>query len=199
MNKYEELKDNLTKHDFKFYYFKNHQDLNEFLLEENEKDNSFYFGGSMTLEEMGTYDLLNEKEYNVNWHWKDNEKVNNKTKYDTKVYLTSTNAITMDGKLVNMDGVGNRVASMINGYDKVYVITGVNKIVENVEKGLERIKNIAAPLNAKRLDKKTPCVKTGKCMDCNTEDRICCAEVILHRNPMNSNVIVCLIEEELGY
>lgn len=197
--KYSKIKESLEKNGFEVYLFSGKEKINEFILKENNKDKSLYFGGSKTLDELKTYEYLNEKDINVNWHWREEEGKKNKTIYKNKIYITSSNAITEDGKLVNMDGIGNRVSSMITGYDKVYVLVGKNKIVENVEAGRERIKNIAAPLNAKRLERKTPCVKTGKCMDCDSSDRICCAEVVLHRNPMNSNVIICLIDENLGY
>jgi hypothetical protein len=117
----------------------------------------------------------------------------------TDVYLTSTNALTLDGKLVNMDGAGNRVASMIFGHKRVYVIVGKNKICKDYEEASKRIKNVAAPKNAKRLNTNTPCRFTGSCNDCSSPDRLCNVEVILHRNPAGSNVNIFLIDEELGF
>ncbi len=198
-NKYMKIVKKLEKHGFETYLFNNGKEVNEFLLDKTKGDYSTTFGGSMTLLDLGTYDLLEENNYNVNWHWKNGGLKNNKDLFDKRIYITSTNALTEDGKLVNMDGVGNRVASMITGYEKVYVVVGKNKIVKDVEAGIERIKNIAAPLNAKRLNKKTPCAITGKCTDCDSPDRICCAEVVLHRNTMDSNIIICIVDEELGY
>ena len=124
------------------------------------------------------------------------------------IFLTGTNAITVDGKLVNIDGRGNRVAPMIFGPDKVIVITGVNKIVKDVDEALERIHKVTAPLNAKRHVMKhhgtelsdLPCVKTGNCSDCNHDYRICRYTVIVEGTmfPQNGRINMVLIGEELG-
>lgn len=195
----ENLMKNLLRHEFKFHSFKTREEFSKFILGDIDRNTSIYFGGSKTVDELGLFESLNEEGYNVNWHWRKDEDSKNKIIGDRKYYITSSNAVSRDGKLINMDGVGNRVSAMITGYDRVYVVVGRNKLVDTVEDGRERIKNTAAPLNAKRLKTKTPCVKTGRCMDCDSEDRICRAEVILHRNPSNSDIVVCLIDEELGY
>lgn len=193
------LEKKLIENGFDFYNFKNSRDFNSFLVEDIDKSISIYFGGSKTVDEIGTFEYLNNKGYNLNWHWREGKELRNKTVSEEKYYITSSNALSQDGKLINMDGLGNRVAAMIRGYERVYVVVGKNKLVEDVEAGRERIKKIAAPLNAKRLRKDTPCVLTGVCMDCRSRDRICRAELVLHRNPMDSKIIVCLIDEELGY
>ena len=100
-------------------------------------------------------------------------------------YFTSTNAITENGELYNVDGNGNRVAAMLYGPDKVIVIAGVNKIVKNVEEAINRNKEIAAPANAKRIGTNTPCKTTGYCMDCYSPDRICC-EYTSYKKTKNS-------------
>ena len=113
-------------------------------------------------------------------------------------YFTSTNAITEDGELYNVDGNGNRVAAMLYGPDKVIVIAGVNKIVKNINEAISRVENLAAPANAKRLNRKTPCVITGKCMNCNSPERIC-REYTVIRKPAPNRIFILLLNENYGY
>lgn len=116
------------------------------------------------------------------------------------VYLTSTNAITMDGELVNIDGVGNRVAAMCFGPNKVIVVAGANKIVENEEAAIARIKTDACPPNCIRLDKQTPCALTGKCGQCLTPGQTICSYTVTTRfNSIPDRVHVILVNEVLGY
>ncbi len=124
------------------------------------------------------------------------------------VFLTGTNAVTLDGKLVNIDGWGNRVAPMIFGPEKVIVVVGVNKIVKDVNEGIERIRQVAAPMNAKRHYLKhhieefgnLPCARTGICVDCNHDSRICRYTVIIEGSMMRQKgrINVVLVGEELG-
>ncbi len=171
----------------------------EDLLRKIPADATIAFGGSMTLKELGLYETLKEKGYDVKWHWVDKEDNLLKTIRTRTVYITSSNAITEDGKLVNMDGNGNRVASMFFGHEDVYVICGENKIVPDVPAAFDRIRKIAAPLNAKRLNVKTPCVHTGECTDCDSPERICNVETIMHKKPGMTNVHIMIIKETLGY
>ena len=153
----------------------------------------------MTLKEMGLYELLKDEGYDVKWHWVDKEDNILKNVRTRQIYITSSNAVTQDGKLVNMDGNANRVASMMFGHNDVYVICGENKVVENLEAAAARIRNTAAPMNAKRLNVKTPCVSTGYCTDCDSPERICNVETVLHKKPAPTNIHVMLIKENLGY
>ncbi len=128
--------------------------------------------------------------------------------FSTDIFLVGTNAVTLDGKLVNTDGWGNRVSAMIFGPDKVIVVAGVNKIVKDVNEALERIRNVAAPMNAKRHYLKhhrpefgdLPCVRTGRCVDCNHDWRICHHTVIIEGTTIREKgrINVVLIGEELG-
>ena len=128
--------------------------------------------------------------------------------FSSDVFLTGTNAITLDGKLVNIDGHGNRVSTMIFGPRKVIVVAGANKIVKDITEALERIQNICAPMNAKRHYLKhhhsafgeLPCVRTGKCADCKHEWRICCYTVVIEGSmgPDRGRINVVLVGEELG-
>lgn len=114
-------------------------------------------------------------------------------------YFASANAITEDGKIFNVDGNGNRVAAILYGPDKVVLIVGVNKIVKNIEQAVARNRAISGPANAKRLNLSTPCIKTGQCMECNIEDRICCEYTVIkrQRNPKRMHVI--FINDTLGF
>lgn len=190
----------LSKNGFCVKEFNNIEDVKTYLLEKINIKESVAIGGSMTIDDMNIYEELKQRGTNVYWHWKvENKKLELEKAKTADVYLTSTNAITLDGKLVNMDGNGNRVTSMIYGHERVYVIVGKNKIVRDYKEARERIKNIAAPLNAKRLKIDTPCRFTGKCSDCDSKDRICNIETILHKNPGNTQIYVYLVNEELGY
>jgi hypothetical protein len=111
----------------------------------------------------------------------------------TDVFLTGTNAITEDGKLFNIDATGNRVGAMFIGPKKVLVISGVNKIVKDIQAAEERLRGWAAPQNAKRLNKKTPCTETGVCGDCSSPDRICNIYVSMAKRPTRTEIVVVLI------
>ena len=115
------------------------------------------------------------------------------------VFLTSTNAITEDGRLVNTDGTGNRVAAMMFGPKKCIIIAGENKIVADAHAALQRIRKIAAPQNNKRLNRPNPCVQTGECMDCQGPTRICNMTTTLHKKPPASDIHVIVVGESLGY
>lgn len=115
------------------------------------------------------------------------------------VFLTSTNALLQDGRLVNTDATGNRVAAMIFGPKKVIVLTGTNKIVASLEEARERIRATAAPANNKRLNRPNPCVKTGYCVDCQGPSRLCNVDTIIHKCPPASDIHVWIAGEELGY
>lgn len=117
----------------------------------------------------------------------------------TDIFLTSVNAISESGEMVNIDGTGNRVAGSLFGHEKVYFVAGINKIAPTLEEARWRARNIAAPMNAARHGYKTPCaVKEDKCYDCNSPDRICCGEMIYHRKMRFIDMEVVLIGESLG-
>lgn len=193
-------KNSLLKNGFKAQVFSSSQEAKEALLNDIGLDESIAFGGSITLNDLGLYEEFKNRGNDVYWHWKvDDKRAALDSAVNTDIYLCSTNALTLDGKLVNMDGTGNRVASMIFGHKRVYVIAGKNKICKDYNEARERIKNIAAPLNAKRLNVNTPCKFTGKCNDCNSPERICKVETVLHENPGGTEIIVYIVNEDLGY
>lgn len=115
------------------------------------------------------------------------------------LFVTSSNAVTMDGQLVNLDGLGNRVGGITFGPKRVVLFIGRNKICEDLETARQRVKNIAAPANAVRLQKKTPCTKTGYCMDCSSPGRICSVWSIMEKCLPAGRIHVLLINEDLGF
>lgn len=162
------------------------------------------FGGSMTLDEMG---MLTALRHDPNIRLIDRATATSpeeiKQMYHDALsadyYFMSTNAITVDGELVNIDGTGNRVAALIYGPENVIIMAGMNKVAANVDEALSRVHNTATPMNCKRLDKKTPCAATGVCSDCLSPDCICNQVVITRRSGIEGRIKVILIGEELGY
>lgn len=162
------------------------------------------FGGSITLLETKILDYFNTKDYNLLDRYKEGltaEDIKNlfRKTFFADVFLTSANAITKKGEIYNVDGTGNRVAATLYGPDKVIIIVGKNKIVNNLEDAIERNKNISAPKNCVRLNKKTPCVKIGYCLDCNSEDRICNEYTLIKRQNDPDRIHIIIIDKELGY
>lgn len=164
-------------------------------------------GGSVTLREMGLPRILKERGNRVADHWAARQRNASpqeimeirRLHLNSDVFITSTNAVTETGELVNIDGSGQRVAAMIFGPKKVIVIAGVNKIVKDVDEGLWRARNVAAPMNAKRLHRETPCTVTDACNDCDSAERICNVTTLIHRRPRNTDITIILVGEKLGY
>ena len=157
------------------------------------------FGGSVTLEQMGLFETLGEHN-TVHWHWKQTPDAARAAAAGAEVYLSSVNALAETGEIVNIDGAGNRVASTLYGHKKVYFVAGRNKVAPTYEEALWRARNIAAPKNAQRLNRKTPCAVRGdRCYDCKSPDRICCALSVQWRAMMGAEAEVILIDQELGY
>jgi hypothetical protein len=161
-------------------------------------------GGSMTLFETGVIDFLKNGKFNyLDRYQKDlsreqTEKIF-RDSFFADAYFVSTNAVTEDGELYNVDGNGNRVAAMIYGPKSVIVITGYNKIVKDREDAISRVKNIAAPANAARVGSPTPCAKTGECVNCNCDAKICCSYVLLGKQRVKGRIKVIIVGEPLGY
>lgn len=193
---------NFKKNGFYGEYFENITLLNEYLLKEIEVGMSVGVGGSKTIEESKIVDDLLLRGNKVLWHWLSDESSRMETLLLAStgdVYLSSSNGITCDGKIVNIDGLGNRISSLCYGHKKVYIVVGVNKISEDIRSSIERIKTKACPKNAERLNLNTPCRYTGKCYDCSSKDRMCNITCILDKQPMNGNITVCIVNDLLGY
>ncbi len=195
--------ENLKRNGFGVLYCENREKAKKSILSSIGPSESVGFGGSITVEKLGFYEDLKERGNPVYWHWyaspSESRKEILKAAAAADVYLAGTNAITEEGALVNIDGTGNRISAMLYGHNKVFLVAGTNKIARNTEEAIIRIKNVACPANAKRLNLDTPCAKTGKCMNCNSADRICMATLIINRQPGGNPVTVFLIDEDLGY
>ena len=171
-------------------------------LSENIHGKTVGFGGSVTLESMGLYDKLalnNEVFYHGRLPGGKTRLDVCREARDAQIYLSSVNALAKTGEIVNIDGNGNRIASILFGHEKVYLVIGENKIADDLHSAIWRAKNIAAPKNAKRVKAKTPCAATADCSDCDSNNRICRAMMILYAPPLHSNFEIILIHEELGF
>ncbi len=161
------------------------------------------FGGSLTVRSLGLVDLVKERGATAIDHWQlglSKEEIHDLRvrQLTCDLFLTGTNAVTEGGELVNMDGMGNRVNAMTFGPKKVIVIAGSNKIVADVHEGIERIKKVAAPMNARRLNLPLPCAESGRCHNCKSEQRICRILSILEKKPGGTNFSVFFLNEDLG-
>lgn len=159
-------------------------------------------GGSVTVRDLGLYDRLRAHN-TVYWHWQaapgEEPAAIYRGAQEAEVYLSSVNGLAETGEIVNIDGMGNRVAAIQYGHRKVYFIVGANKLAPNREGALFRARNTAAPMNARRLNRKTPCVREGHCCDCDSPERICAVLSMLWKKPGGCEYEVVLIDEELGY
>lgn len=166
-------------------------------------DCSISWGGSETLEEIGLISSLKDSDY-ILYDRTTAKTPEEKNALYSKIvtadyFFMSSNAITLDGQLINIDGNGNRVACLITGPQNVIVIAGMNKIVTDVNSGIERIRNMASPPNVVRLDLHTPCAELGRCANCLSDDCICCQIVITRKSKIPFRIKVILVGEELGF
>jgi len=160
-------------------------------------------GGSVTLAQIGLLDALKHRKIKLIWPIQQARSDEDRLELIRKsffadVFLSSTNAVTEDGELYNVDATGNRVGATFIGPKKTIVVCGVNKIVKDLDAAEKRVREWAAPQNAKRLNRKTPCVETGVCEDCSSPDRICNIYVTLAKKPARTDVAVILVGEYLG-
>lgn len=161
-------------------------------------------GGSLTVRQLGLVAALEERGNVVHHHWKpglsrDEDYEVRRAEASADVFLTSANAVTLEGELVNVDMTGNRVAAMMFGPRKAVVVAGVNKVVRDVTEGMWRARNVAGPPNARRLGAKVPCAELGYCADCDSPGRMCRVTTIIERRPARIEMSVVLVNEELGY
>ena len=195
---YNEIRKNFEKHGFITQLFATKEEARDYLSNEL-KGRAIGFGGSVTLKEMGLYEALQQNNV-VIWHNRIESLEVRELASHASIYITSANAITESGEIVNIDGRGNRVAMTSYGPETCYYVVGKNKITKNIEQAIYRSKNVAAPLNAKRVGAKTPCAVTGdKCSDCNSPGRICRITTIIEYPPLGMNCEIIFIDEELGY
>ena len=201
----EKVMEKLRQNRMKPYYAENSEKARDIVRELVKDDKLITSGGSMTLKDSGIIDMLiNEfrSAYLDRSAGGDNreavEEIMRKA-FVSDTFLSSTNAITEEGELYNVDGNGNRVSAMIFGPKQVIVVAGVNKIVKDLAEAVERVEKVAAPKNTVRLERATPCVKTGVCGHCRSEDRICCSYVTLAQQRVPDRIKVIIVDEDLGY
>lgn len=194
--------ENLRKRHFDAYYCPDAETASQKVLELIPPKDVVSWGGSMTLKELGIQELLKERgnpviDRNTAKSPEEREALMRQA-LTCDTFLMSTNALSMDGQLVNIDGNGNRVAAMIYGPESVIVIAGMNKVAATLQDAWARARNTAAPMNCQRFDIKTPCTATGQCGDCKSEDCICAYMVTTRICRPPKKIKVVLVGEDLG-
>ena len=183
------------------YYAETREDALQTALELIPEGSSVTMGGAMSAHEIGLVQALKDGNYN----FIDRDAVADKraamlAAYDADVFLSSVNAMTSDGILVNIDGNSNRVSAIAQGPRKVVFIVGMNKVCgSDLDSAMKRARNVAAPTNAQRFGLATPCTKTGACMDCKSPDTICCQFLITRYSRHADRIHVILVNDELGF
>ncbi len=200
----QKTKQALIKNNMEAYVVQDANEAKQLILSMIPSNSSVSVGGSMTLFETGIIELLRNMHidfmdrYAPGLSPQEMKQIYRET-FLSDYYISSTNAITLEGELYNVDGNGNRVAAITYGPEHVIIVASRNKIVANIEEAHKRVQQIAAPSNCVRLQRQTPCAKVGYCVDCQSEERICCSFVV-HRQQINKNRIkVILVNEDFGY
>lgn len=193
------LEKNACERGFSFRYFESGADAADYLAEELS-GTTVGIGGSKTVESIGLAEKL-EGRSEVFWHWRQSPNEARAKAAVAEAYVASANGISETGEIVNIDGAGNRVASLLFGHKRIYVVAGINKIRPDLESAIHRARNIAAPLNARRFGVDTPCCKGElKCWDCKSPKRICRGmEIIMGPMMGVKKFEIVIIGEELGY
>ena len=196
----EQLVENLQRHGFQSKIFQTKEEAKNY-ISKSVCNQTVGIGGSKTVEELGLYEILGKKN-TVSWHWKQKPADAYHQSAAANVYISGANAISETGEIVNIDGIGNRLSGTLFGHEKVIFIVGSNKIEPDLERAIQRARNVAAPLNARRLGVKTPCATSEhmRCFDCDSPQRICKSLVILWRKITGvAECEVIIIDEPLGY
>jgi hypothetical protein len=193
----------LKKNNFEALYVADSKAALEEVMKRIPDGSTVGVGGSVTLGQIGLLDALKNRKVQLVWPAQQAKSMEERLElirksFSSDIFLSGTNAITEDGKLFNVDALGNRVGAMFIGPKQVIVVAGVNKIVKDIEAAEKRVRDWTAPQNAKRLNRKTPCVETGVCADCSSPDRICNIYVTLAKRPSRTDVIIILVGEKLG-
>lgn len=196
------LKQNLEIKGYQVSVFENKQKAANY-INSRINETTVGLGGSVTIHEMNLFELLSGNN-TVYWHDKKPEEMSimetRTAASRSEVYISSVNGIAETGEIVNIDNTGNRVAAISYGPSKIYLIIGANKVTPTLESAIYRARNVASPMNAKRLNRKTPCAVNGdKCYDCKSPERICRNLSVLWNKPTGAEYEVILIEENLGY
>lgn len=194
--------ENLRKNRMEGYFVKTAAEAAELVRSLIPEGSVCRVGGSVTLHETGIIDLLENGNYDYcDSHVVPSEDVEKARReaFFADYFLASANALTEDGEIYNVDGAGTRVAPIIFGPKNVILVVGTNKIVSDIAAAEDRLRNLAAPANAKRLGCKTPCAETGVCMNCQSPARICCSYTLLGYQRIPNRIKVIIVGEHLGY
>lgn len=193
---------NLNKRSMEGYYCETIEEAKEKVLSLITKADTVSWGGSMTIDSLGVKEFLKENNYKVidreSAAPEERDQVMKKALL-ADVFLSSTNAITMDGELINIDGRGNRLAAFCFGPDSVIVVAGMNKVVRDLESGMKRVRTDACVPNAIRFDTKTPCTVTGICTECKIPTTICGQILVTRYSKPQNRIKVILVDEKLGF
>ncbi|MCR5145340.1 MAG: lactate utilization protein [Lachnospiraceae bacterium] len=182
------------------YYAKTKEDALKQALEIIKEGSTVTMGGAMSAIEIGLVDALKTGNYNfIDRNEMEDKRAAMLLAYDADYYLSSANAITDDGVLVNIDGNSNRVSAIAQGPKHVIFIVGMNKVCPDIDSAMKRARNVAAPINAQRFGLSTPCAKTGKCYDCKSPDTICCQFLITRFSRHEGRIHVIMVNEDLGF
>lgn len=190
---------NLEGRGFRVHRFASGTEAAEFLVQ-TLHGTSIGIGGSVTIDTLGVYDRLCESN-EVFWHWKNHAPETREQAGKAETYLCSANGVSENGEIVNIDGFGNRVAGTIYGPERVFLVVGRNKIAPDLTGAIDRARNIAAPLNARRLNRHTPCaVGEPRCHDCRSPEKVCGVMTVFFMPPTSIKEFhVILVDEDLGY
>ncbi len=195
---------NLDKKNIKGYFIQTREELFPLLKELIPENSGIGCGDSVTLEELGVFDFLRKE--NVTFYDKFQSGLTKEEKrqiylknFSADTFISGTNAITLDGAIFNIDGNGSRVAPMLYGPNQVILIVGINKVTSDIDSAIKRTRQIAAPLDAKRLGKQTPCTKLSHCIDCEHKEHICNDFVLIQGQFIKDRIKVIILNEELGY
>lgn len=181
------------------YYAEDKEAALKQALELIEENSTISMGGCMSAHEIGLVQALQEGNYQYLDRSKMEPREGLLAAYDSDVFLSSANAMTSDGILVNIDGNSNRVSCIAQGPKKVIFIVGMNKVCADLDSAMKRARNVAAPANAQRFEVKTPCKETGKCFDCKSPDTICCQFLITRYSRHTGRIHVILVNDNLGF
>ncbi len=193
----------LNKRNMEAYYVQSKEEALEKALELIPEGSSISWGGSMSISEIGLKEAVCQGNYKVcNRDKAANAEERNAIElqaYQCDYFLTSSNAVTEDGFLVNIDGHANRISAIAHGPEHVLMIVGMNKIVKDVDSAIGRARNEASPINAQRFGLNTPCCKTGACFDCKSPETICCQMLITRYSKEPGRIKVILVNDSLGF
>lgn len=196
--------DALVKNEFDARYFSTLQEAAAFILNHIEPGTKVGFGGSMTINSMAIQEKVKAAGGTVIDHGSPDLTMEEmiaaaREELVSDLFLCSSNAVTLDGMLVNIDGMGNRVSAMSFGPKKVIVVVSTDKICKDEKAAFGRLEEVAAPMNNKRLDMQNPCTRTGTCMNCQAKTRICRVYSVLRKKPMLTDITVVVVGESAGY